>query len=548
MKKVLNKSRIQNAKSKTTAQQMGRKELLVSESGTILKKWGNKIPVCVVFPNTYYIGMSNLAAHILYKTLNNYDDVVCERCFLEDNGECISIESGRPLKSFECVFFTISFEMDFINIPKILRFSSISMLSGERKQDNPIIVAGGICATSNPEPISGFFDLFLMGDIESTIPDFIEKYREMRGKDRDEILDGLSRFYWIYNPAKLKVSYKEDGTIEAFNPEDFTVKINRYAGKSLGKSAIIAERTEFSSMFLVEGTRGCPSKCPFCLLGNTYKFTCDKILPLKTDIKDIGIIGGGVSFHPHITEIVRQLKQEGKHVHFPSLRLDEIPLSIIELMQDEIKTLTFGIEAGTEEMRKVIGKPLTNDEVYKKLSAILGIKPFNLKLYFMIGLPGETMEDIEGIVELVKHTKHLMVKEGAKKGFVGSITVHASPFVPKPFTPFQRFPMNDMDELKSKVNLLKRAFGKVDNTYFTHDSVKYSFIQGVLARGDRRLSDIILKFADGESLNKIMKDSAVNLNFYVLRERDKNEILPWDFIKGNAVKNIAMSASGGHPL
>jgi len=527
---------------------MGRKELLVSESGTILKKWGNKIPVCVVFPNTYYIGMSNLAAHILYKTLNNYDDVVCERCFLEDNGECISIESGRPLKSFECVFFTISFEMDFINIPKILRFSSISMLSGERKQDNPIIVAGGICATSNPEPISGFFDLFLMGDIESTIPDFIEKYREMRGKDRDEILDGLSRFYWIYNPAKLKVSYKEDGTIEAFNPEDFTVKINRYAGKSLGKSAIIAERTEFSSMFLVEGTRGCPSKCPFCLLGNTYKFTCDKILPLKTDIKDIGIIGGGVSFHPHITEIVRQLKQEGKHVHFPSLRLDEIPLSIIELMQDEIKTLTFGIEAGTEEMRKVIGKPLTNDEVYKKLSAILGIKPFNLKLYFMIGLPGETMEDIEGIVELVKHTKHLMVKEGAKKGFVGSITVHASPFVPKPFTPFQRFPMNDMDELKSKVNLLKRAFGKVDNTYFTHDSVKYSFIQGVLARGDRRLSDIILKFADGESLNKIMKDSAVNLNFYVLRERDKNEILPWDFIKGNAVKNIAMSASGGHPL
>lgn len=531
MKKVLNKSGIKNSKFKTKVQSTGRRELLASENGTIVKKWGGKIPVCVVFPNTYYIGMSNLAVHILYKTLNSYDDVVCERCFLEENDECISIESGRPLKSFACVFFTVSFEMDFINIPRILRFSSIPVNSDERQKDDPVIVAGGICVISNPEPIHSFIDLFLMGDVESTIPDFIEKYREIKNKDRDEVIYELSGFDWVYNPARLNVSYQEDGTVGSFTPDNFTVKTSRYKGKTLGTSAIIAEKTEFSNMFLVEGTRGCPSKCPFCLLGNSYRFVCDKILPLKTDMEDVGIIGGGVSFHPHLVEITAALMRAGKRVHFPSLRLDEIPLSIIEIMQDEIKTLTFGIEAGTEKLRAVIGKPLSDEEIYEKLGAILKIKPFNLKLYFMIGLPGETIEDVDGIVELVKHVKHIMVKEGAKRGFVGSVTVHVSPFVPKPATPFQRFPMNDMDELKEKINRLKRTVSKIDNTWFTHESVKYSFIQAVLARGDRRLKDVILKFADGVSLSRIMKDSAVNLNFYALRERDNDEIMPWDFIK-----------------
>jgi radical SAM superfamily enzyme YgiQ (UPF0313 family) len=531
---------MKRAPSKRANRQVfGRKDLLASESGTIVKKWGNKTPVCVVFPNTYYTGMSNLAVHLLYKTLNSYDDVVCERCFFEEGGarpdeggECLSIESGRPLSSFELIFFSLSFELDYINIPKILRLSSIETLSEKRGEGSPIVVAGGICVIANPEPIHSFIDLFLMGDVESTIPDFMDRYRyrEDRRKSRRDVIQGLSSFNWAYNPSELRVSYGEDGTINSFTPEGFSVNIKRYKGKALGTSAIITEKTEFSRMFLIEGTRGCPSKCPFCLLGNSYRFTCDRILPLKTDIKDIGIIGGGVSFHPHLTEIIAQLKQEGMRVHFPSLRLDEIPLSIVELMKDEVKTLTFGIEAGTERMRTVIGKPLTDDNIFEKLNSILEIKPFNLKLYFMIGLPGERTEDVEAIVELVKHMKHLMVRSGAKRGFVGSITVHVSPFVPKPATPFERSAMNDIPQLKQKIGLIKRAFGKVDNTYFTHESIKYSFLQAVFARGDRRLTEVILKFAEGESLAKITNESAVNLNFYALRERDKKEILPWGFI------------------
>lgn len=494
------------------------------------------MPVCVVFPNSYHIGMSNLSTQILYKTLNDMPEIVCERCFVDENVGNLSLESGRPISSFRIVFFTTSFELDYMNIVRILRSASITLHSKVRRKDEPLVVAGGICVMSNPEPIQSFIDLFLMGDIEATIPDFMERYMAAKEKERDEILDGLSVFDWVYNPRKLKVAYMEDGTIERFYPEDFHVKPEGFTGNHLGSSQIVAENTEFSNMYLVEGTRGCPSQCPFCLLGNAYTFKHDRLLPLESDIEDIGIIGGGVSFHPHLFEMLKELKSMGKHVHFPSLRIDETPLPVIELIRDEIKTLTFGIEAGTERLRAFIGKPLKDSELYEKIDSILAIKPFNLKFYFMIGLFGETPEDLEGIVDLVKRTKHIMVKHGAKKGFVGSITVHVSPFVPKPSTPFQWLPMEEMGELKNRIGWLKRAIGKIDNTCFTHESVKYSFIQGVFARGDRRTGDIVERFADGESLNKVLKTSSVNLNFYTFRERDKNELFPWDFIRGKKSK------------
>lgn len=510
--------------------------MLSSEKGTILKKWGGKIPVCVVFPNTYRIGMSNLSTQILYKTLNDMPEIVCERCFADENGDNLSLESGRPISSFRIIFFTVSYELDYMNIVKILRSSSVTLHSKARKEDEPLVVAGGICVISNPEPVHSFIDLFLMGDIEATIPDFMERYMAIREKSRDEVVDELSIFDWVYRPPKMGVEYREDGTIERFSPEDFHVSPKWFTGNRLGTSQIIAENTEFSNMYLVEGTRGCPSQCPFCLLGNTRTFKYDRLLPLKTDINDIGIIGGGVSFHPHLIEIVKEIKSVGKHVHFPSLRIDEIPLSVIELIHDEIKTLTFGIEAGTERLRAFIGKPMKNSDLYEKIESILAIKPFNLKFYFMIGLFGETSEDLQGIVDIMKYTKHIMVKRGAAKGFVGSITLHVSPFVPKPSTPFQWLPMEETEELKKKIGWLKREIKKIDNTYFTHESLKYSFIQGVLARGDRRTGDIIERFADGENLSKVLKTSPINLNFYTLREREKQETFPWDYIGSNKSK------------
>ncbi|MCX8111277.1 MAG: B12-binding domain-containing radical SAM protein [Syntrophorhabdaceae bacterium] len=501
------------------------------EKGVQIKNWRNRTPVCVVFPNTYYVGMSNLAVHLLYRLLNNIPDIVCERAFFEEDKAILSVESKRPLSSFECLFFTLSFELDYINIIKILRQSRINIHAQDRNDGEPIVVGGGISVMANPEPLYRFFDLFLMGDIEAVMPDFIDYYLDKRGSSRSEIIEGTDKFKWAYNPGRLHVEYMGDGHIKSFRPEGFKVYIERYRAEPLARSAIVTQNTEFSDMFLIEGTRGCPSRCPFCLLGNIYDFIYDKIAHVPEDIKDIGLIGGGICFHPKLEEIVGGYIKMGKTVHFPSLRIDKIPTSIIEMIGDTIKTLTFGIEAGSEYMRSYLGKPIKDSHILETITSIMKIKPFNLKLYFIIGLPKEKRQDIESIVELVKRIKHIMIKEGAKKGAVGSITVHVSPFCPKPATPFQRMPMEDMAQLKEKINYLKRAFNRIDNTYFTHESVKYSFVQAVFARGDRRVADIIERLSEGENLNKIMRENPVNLNFYALRERQEHEVLPWSFIE-----------------
>lgn len=208
-------------------------------------------------------------------------------------------------------------------------------------------------------------------------------------------------------------------------------------------------------------------------------------------------------------------------------------LEIIDLIKDEVKTLTFGVEAGTERLRSLLGKPVTDEDLYAKIEAIAGLKPFHFKLYFMIGVYTETTEDVEAIITLAKHAMHLMIKEGAKRGTVGSITVHVSPFVSKAATPFQWLPMADQKDLKEKINLLRRGLARVANTYFTHESVKYSFLQAVFSRGDRRLKGVIAKLAEeDQNLTRIMRESPINLNFYATRARSKEEIFPWDFIKG----------------
>jgi radical SAM superfamily enzyme YgiQ (UPF0313 family) len=321
--------------------------------------------------------------------------------------------------------------------------------------------------------------------------------------------------------------------VRDFNPEGFAVEIARYRGVHLASSAIVSDKTEFSDMLLLEGTRGCPSRCPFCLTGNTNRFLHERREELQEGIKDVGIIGGGVSFHPDLAGLIRGLKEKGLRVHLPSLRVDEVSLEVIDLIRDEVKTLTFGIEAGTERLRALLGKPVKDDELYAKIEAIAALKSFHLKLYFMIGVPSETAADVERIVGLAKHAMNLMIKQGAKRGSVGSITVHASPFVPKAATPFQWLPMADMKDLKAKINLLKRGLARVPNTYFTHESVKYSFVQAVFSRGDRRLQGVISSFAEEDhNLTRIMRESPINLNFYATRQRGKDEVFPWDFIKG----------------
>ena len=291
-------------------------------------------------------------------------------------------------------------------------------------------------------------------------------------------------------------------------------------------------------MFLVEGSRGCPSRCAFCLAGNIYPFISDRLEQIDDDIHDVGIIGGGVSFHPRLAEIIRRFKKAGMNVppalpetrrsafggHRPSQGFHQDP--------------HLRYRGGTEELRRRIGKPFGDEAIFDRIEAIADLKSFNFKFYFMVGFPGEERGDVGAIVELIKHVLHLLVKKGSPKGRIGSITVHASPFVPKAATPFQWLAMDDMKELKEKITLLKRDLGKVANTHFTHESIKYGFLQGVFARGDRRLKDVILKLSQGVSLTTIMRESPINLNFYATRERGATETFPWDFIGKETEKQV----------
>ena len=513
-----------------------RKELRRRERGSVLKKWTNRAPVCVAFPNTYYIGMSNLAVHLLYRELNSRPDVVCERVFLTPGGKPLSVESGRPLSAFEVVFFTLSFEIDYPNVVAMLRDGAIPLDPKERGKSDPLIVGGGICVMANPEPMSPFFDLFIMGDVEACLPPFIERYVESRKRKRGEMLDELSSWPWVYNPARLRVVYGEDGTVQEFAPPSFRAEIERYRGKGLATSAIIAHDTEFSDMLLVEGARGCPSACAFCLAGNIYPFIVDRLDRIGAEATDVGIIGGGVSFHPHLPDIIRRFGAMGVRVHLPSLRLDEAPLEVIGMIKNTIKTLTFGIEAGTEALRRRLGKPVSDREIADRIEAIAEMASFHFKFYFMVGLPGESREDVDAIVDLVKHILHVLVKKGSKKGRIGTLTVHASPFVPKAATPFQWLAMDETKLLKEKISILARGLGKVANTHFTHESIKYSFLQGVFARGDRRLREAIVRLAQGETLSTVVRESPLNLHFYATRERRENELFPWDFIEGTTEK------------
>jgi radical SAM superfamily enzyme YgiQ (UPF0313 family) len=516
---------------------VNRKDLLARERGTVRKKWTGRVPVCVVFPDTYYIGMSNLAVHLLYDSLNSRDDIVCERAFFSEVGPLLSVESGRPLSAFEIVFFTLSFEMNYPNVPKMLEAGGLAAEAAQRGKESPIVVGGGICVMANPEPVSSFFDLLLLGDVEACLDDFVEEFLAKKGTGRSDLVDALSGWKWAYNPRYLSVSYGDDGVITRFDPPDYRREITRYRRGALATSIIESPDTEFADMLLVEGTRGCPSRCSFCLAGNIYPFIYDKLEKIHAQEKEIGIIGGGVSYHPHLADVIRNIEDSGGHVHLPSLRLDEVPIEIIDLLKGSIKTLTFGIEAGTENLRRCLGKPITDDEIFSRLEAIAELKSFHFKFYFMVGLPGETRADIEAIPTLIKRVLHVLVKKGSGKGRIGSITVHVSPFVPKPATPFQWLPMADMQDLKEKIGILKREIGKIANTHFTHDSIKHSFIQGVLARGDRRVKDIILQFSRGLNLAQVMRESPLNLNFYATRARGIDEVFPWDFIGSGAEKS-----------
>ncbi|MGB9594656.1 MAG: radical SAM protein [Candidatus Poribacteria bacterium] len=457
----------------------------------------------------------------------------CERAFFqESNALPKSLETQRPLSDFHIIGFSISFELDYFNILKTLLKAGIPIRSRERNHKYPFIIAGGICPSFNPEPLADFIDAFFIGDGEETIHEFLSIY-EIYQSNRPKLLEALSEIKGIYIPSLYKPSYNEDGTLSNTFPEakieHRTVNLNSCETAS----KIITPDTEFANTFLLEVSRGCANRCKFCVSCFVQKYrirSADNIIEMaKSDLarkaQKIGLVGSSVTDHPDIDKIAEALIRMGRKITVASLRADSVSEFVLDaLVSSNLETITLAPEAGSDRLRKVIGKNIPIDKIYDVVQSAIkkGIK--GIKLYFMIGLPTETQDDIEEIISVVKNVKKLTKPKGR-------ISISISPFVPKPKTPFQLYAMESEKSLAKKLLYLKGELAKIGGVRFSTNSARMSAIQGVLSRGDRRLANVLYDMqTKNMSWQRSLKENNVNAEFYIGRQRDFNEKLPWDCI------------------
>ncbi len=538
------------------------RDKLAREEGTITKDWGGKLTVALVYPSTYHLGMSNLGFQIVYGLFNKDPAVVAERFFIPEGTEMslylqtgkplLSLETQRPLHDFDLVAFSLSFENDFPHILHILDLGKIPLTSEERGNRYPLIMAGGITTFMNPEPLSSFMDLFLLGEAETCLKEFLTCLLAFGTEhaSKNEILLHLARNVpGVYVPSFYRVDYGKDGTIKSFTPEmqgipeKIRVSFSAEGGFSEDcrpVSSIITPETEFGDKVLLELGRGCGHSCRFCAAGYVYRpprvyedsmlRTC--IQDSITKKRQLGLLSAAVSDVPGINDLMTLIVNAGCRFSVSSLRAESLTRELLlNLRETGQHTVTIAPEAGTERLRKTINKHLTEDQIVESARLISGTDDFSLRLYFLVGLPTETQEDIEGIVHLVKLIRHHMVKESASRGTIGQIRMSINCFVPKPFTPFQWFPMDQVTTLKEKQKWLKKAFAKVGGTKVNSDVPKWAYVQTLLSMGDRRVGAILLQtHRFGGNWSKAFRFSQVNPDFFTYRPKDLAEILPWDFI------------------
>jgi radical SAM superfamily enzyme YgiQ (UPF0313 family) len=513
--------------------------LLSKEKGTVYKDPGGKLTVALVYPNTYHVGMSNLGFQGIYGLLNGVSDVVCERAFLPDdkelseyvrtNTELFSMESKKALNRFDIVAFSVSFENDYPNIAKILSLSGIPLRTSERGTYHPLVIMGGVCAFFNPEPVADFFDICFIGEADEMLLEFIDLYRSASSKP--DLLKKSSAIKGLYVPGFYNVSYDAGGKIsERWSPGSAPEIIEKRSLKDISGSkittSIITPETEFSEMYLIEAMRGCPWNCRFCVADKIYAPPRRKELQaIREEIesallrtKRIGIIGPSLSDYPYIKEV---LQMPGVDFSITSLRAGTKSVELVSLMKGH-RSVSIAPEAGTERLRKVISKRITEEDIFYTSEMLFTEGIENLRLYFMIGLPTETREDVEGIVSLVKKLRDVSSK--------GSITLSISTFVPKPFTPFQWHPMEDSGEVKYRLNIIKKGLLPVKGVKVFHDVPKYAYMQGLFSLGDRRVTGVICDMLKGQDWIKAAEASGIKKDFYISRKKEFDEILPWDFI------------------
>ena len=498
---------------------------LSREQGTIIKDWGGRIPIALIYPNSYYVGMSNLGIHTVYNILNSHRQVVGERVFWERENQIqplpvLSLESQRPLSDFAVLAFSITYELDYFNVAQILKASGIPLYAAERNDQHPLVIAGGACITANPLPLSPFFDCLCIGEAEPILPEMLPIFSEGIYGKRDELLKTLASLPGVYVPrhySGIPVARQW-----ATNLDDLATT-----------SVIITPDTELGSLYLIEAERGCNWGCRFCLVGNTFspmRFrSIDKLidqarLGLKYR-KRLGLVGPAVSDHPQIEELLIKLRQLGAGLSISSLRIKPLPSAVLaEMAKGGAQTIALAPEAGSQRLRQIIRKGFSEDDILETLGKVAQQKIKQLKLYFMIGLPSETDDDIKAIINLTLRGKDLLDRQqtGCR------LTLNIAPFVPKAGTPFQWLPVAPLPTLNHRLSLLKNSLPP-KGIKLKCESPTWSQIQGVLARGDARVADVLAN-TDDVSLSgwrKAAEKYHLDISYYAHQKWDIEKKLPW---------------------
>jgi radical SAM superfamily enzyme YgiQ (UPF0313 family) len=525
-----------------------------SETGAIRKSWVGRTSIALVYPNTYGVGMANLGFQSVYRLLNDDEGIVCERAFLparesrekqDKPQKLVSIESGRPLKDFQVIAFSVSFENDFLNILDIIHLAGLPLRSNARGDSHPLLIAGGVACLLNPEPLASFIDCFLVGEAEALLLPFIHLIRE--NMDRQSLLKSLAaNVPGAYVPRFYDARYHPDGTLAAFEPNRANVpeKVKRIYPADISdiptSTAVLSSASAFDSAYLTEVSRGCTHGCRFCSAGFIYRppryrsKECLMAECLKASaITDrIGLVGTAISDHPDITDVCRHPELSHLRFAYSSLRADAVTDDhLAVLAASGTKTATIAPEAGSERMRTIINKGITEAQILSAAESLVKAGIMNLKLYFMIGLPGELPEDITETIALCKKIRSVFLETSREKGRMGQITVGVSSFVPKASTPFQWAAMDTADSLKKKIKTLKSGINPIPNITVTADSPRGAIIQALLSRGDRTVSDLLeAAHANQGNWASTLKSAAHAPGLFIHRERTEDELFPWDFI------------------
>jgi radical SAM superfamily enzyme YgiQ (UPF0313 family) len=530
---------------------------LSREVGHVVKPHGDRLRVALSFPNSYFVGMSNLGLQTMYKLFNAREDTVCERFFLpakqelaallESGARVVTLESQTPVRDFDVIAFSVSFEWDYTNVLTLLRLAGIPLRAADRDYRHPLVVIGGAVTFVNPEPLAMFADVIAAGEGESLVGALVDACGT---PSRSETLRRLAAQRGFYIPSFYDVEYNADGTIARYVPREGTgapPTIRKAALKTTEAcdppaTSIFTPDTEFGSRFLVEVVRGCANLCRFCWAGYNYlpvrAFPTDRILQLAQDARQqatkVGLVSIALCDHPDIEHILRSMQRMGYSISPASLRLDDLTPTIVTLLKESgERTLTIAPETGSDRLRRVINKTVTNEEILASAELIFSSGIENLKLYYMIGLPSEDDEDLVAIRDLTVQLRDVMLKHARTRGRIGRIVGSVNPLVPKPGTAYQWMGMAATDVIERKMKRLRGLVSDIDNVYFNIKSERHSYYQALLSLGDRRIAPAIeLAEQNGGQWRRAVSDAGLDGDFYIYRDRSSDTVLPWDIIDG----------------